>query len=56
MKDPRLHLMNIAVPGFLNLGPRPLGVLEVEPLFQYKAEDEATPSQPATKEEEEKEE
>ena len=31
-------------------------VLEVEPLFQYKAEDEATPSQPATKEEEEEEE
>ena len=30
-------------------------VLEVEPLFQYKAEDEATPSQPATKEEEEEE-
>ena len=22
-KDPRLHLINIAMPGFLNLGPKP---------------------------------
>ena len=52
-KDLRLHLINITVPGFLNLGPRPQGVLKVELLLQYKAEDEATLSQLATKEEEE---
>ena len=55
-KDPRLHLTNIAVPGFLNLSSRPQGVLKVKPLLQYKAEDKATPSQPATKEEEEEKE
>ena len=38
-----------------NLGPGPQGVLKVELLLQYKAEDEATLSQPATKEEEEEE-
>ena len=54
-KDLRLHLINITVPGFLNLGPGPQGVLKVELLLQYKAEDEATLSQPATKEEEEEE-
>ena len=31
-------------------------MLKVEPIFQYKAEDAATPSQPATKEVEEEEE
>ena len=55
-KDPRLHLINVAVPSFLNLGPRPQGVLKVEPIFQCKVEDEATPSQLATTEGEEKEE
>ena len=55
-KDPRLQQTDIAVLGFLNPGPRPQGVLKVEPIFQYKAKDAATPSQPATKEEEEKEE
>ena len=55
-KDPWLHLINVVVPGFLNLGLGSQDVLEVEPLFQYKAEDEATPSQPATKKEEEEEE
>ena len=54
-KDLRLHLINITVAGFLNLGPGPQGVLKVELLLQYKAEDEATLSQPATKEEEEEE-
>ena len=55
-KDLRLHLINVAVPGFLNSGSGPQGVLKVEPLLQYKAEDEATRSQPTTKEEEEEKE
>ena len=42
-KDPHLHLINIAMPGFLN------------PILQYKAEDKATPSQPVAKGEEEDE-
>ena len=37
-------------------GPGPQGVLKVEPFLQYKAEDEATPLQPPTKEEEEEQE
>ena len=44
-KDLRLYLINVVVLGFLNPGPGPQGVLEVEPLFQYKAKDEVTPSQ-----------
>ena len=55
-RDPRLHLINIAVPGFLNLGPGPQGILKVEPLLPCRAEDEATPSQPPIREEEEEEE
>ena len=51
-----LHLINVAALGFLNLGLVPHGVLKVEPILPYKAEDEATPSQPAVKEEEEEEE
>ena len=41
-KDPCLHQINIAAPGFLNLGPVPQGILKVEPILPYKAEDEAT--------------
>ena len=41
-KDLRLHLINITVPGFLNPGLGPQGVLKVELLLQYKVEDEAT--------------
>ena len=52
-KDPRLHLINVVVLSFLNPGSRPQGVLKVEPILQYKAEDEATPSQPTVKGEEE---
>ena len=52
-KDPRLHLINVVMPSFLNPGSRPQGVLKVEPILQYKAEDEATPSQPTVKGEEE---
>lgn len=51
-----MHLINIIVPGFLNLGLGPQGVLKIEPLLEYKAEDEVTPSQPVTKEEEEEQE
>ena len=54
-KDLCLHLINVIVPGFLNPGSGPQGVLKVEPLLQYKVEDEATLSQLATKEEEEEE-
>ena len=43
-KDPLLHLINVAVLGFLNPGLGPQGVLKVEPLLQYKAKDKATPS------------
>ena len=50
-----MHLINVAVPCFLDPGLGPQGVLKAEPLFQYKVEDEATPSQLATKEEEEEE-
>ena len=53
-KDPRFLLINVATPGFLNLGPTPEGVLEVALPFQYTVE-EPTPSQPAIKEEEEEE-
>ena len=54
-RDPRLHLINVPMPGFLNPGSRPQGVLKIESLLQCKAEDEATPFQPATREEEEEE-
>ena len=54
-KDHLLHLINVAVPGFLNPDLALEGVLQVKPFFQYTAEDEATPSQPTTKEEEEEE-
>ena len=52
-KDHLLHLINVVVPGFLNQDLALEGVLQVKPFFQYTAEDEATPSQPTTKEEEE---
>ena len=45
-KDPCLQLINVIVPGFLNLGPGPQGLLKVEPILQCKAEDEMIPSQP----------
>jgi len=52
-----LHLINVVVPGFFNLGPGPQDVLKVEPIVQYKAENVATSSQLTTGgEEEEKEE
>ena len=54
-RDPRLHLINVAMPGFLNPGSGPQGVLKIESLLQCKAEDEVTPFQPATREEEEEE-
>ena len=51
-KDPRLQQIDVAVPGFLNPSPGLRGVLKVEPIFQYKVEDAASPSQPATTKEE----
>ena len=42
--------------GFLDPGLGPQGVLKVKPLLPCKVKDEATPSQPTTKEEEEEEE
>ena len=63
-RDPRLHLINAVMPSFLNAvmpsflnpSPGPQRVLKVEPLLPCKAEDEATPSQPTTREDEEVEE
>ena len=52
-KDRCLHQINIVVPGFLDAGLAPKGVQQVELPFQYTAEKEVTPSQPAIKEEEE---
>ena len=51
-RDPHLHQINITVPDFFILGPFPTGVQQVELLFQHIAEEEATPSQPMIKEEE----
>ena len=52
-KDYCLHLINIAIPGFLNLGPAPKCVQQIELPFQRIAKEEATPFQPTIKEEEE---
>ena len=62
-KDPRLHQISVAAPGFLLIGPIPEGVLTTNPIlegipkvefpFQRVVEEEATPSQPTIKEEEE---
>ena len=62
-KDPRLHWISIAAPGFLIISPIPKGVLTTEPIpegipkvalpFQRATEEEAIPSQPSNMEEEE---
>ena len=52
-KDYRLHLINVAVPGFLNPSLTLEGVQQIKLPFQHAAEEEATPSQPTIKEEEE---
>ena len=52
VKDRRLHLINIAVSGFLNPSPAPKGVQLVEIPSQYTAEEEATPFQLTIKDEE----
>ena len=54
-RDPHLHQINVAVPGFLVSSPIPKGVLQVELPFLFAAEVEATSSQPIIKEEEEEE-
>ena len=46
-------MINVVVPGFLNPSPAPEGVQQIELPFQHTAEEEATPSQPTIKEEEE---
>ena len=43
-KDYCLHLINVAVPGFLNPGPTLEGMQQIELPFQHAAEEEATPS------------
>ena len=52
-KDYRLHLINVAVPGFLNPSLALKGVQLIRFPFQHAAKEEATPSQPTIKEEEE---
>ena len=62
-KDTRLHQISVTALGFLITGPIPEGVLTTDPIpkgipkvalpFQRAVEEEATPSQPAIKEEEE---
>ena len=43
-KDPRLHQINIVVPGFLT-GPSPKGTHQVELPSQHSVKEEATPLQ-----------
>ena len=62
-RDPCLHRINVATLGFLTTGPIPEGILTTTPIpegiprvalpFQRAAKEEATPSQPLSKEEEE---
>ena len=62
-RDPRLHWISVVTPGFLTTGPIPKGTLTTIPIpkgiprvalpFQCAAKEEATSSQPATKEGEE---
>ena len=64
-KDPRLHRISVAAPGFLTIGPIPEGILSINPILegipkvplppQYKTE-KATSSHPAIKEKEEEKE
>lgn len=49
--DKCLHLINIAVPDFLNLDLALEGVQQIELPFYFATEEEATPSQPIIKEE-----
>ena len=51
-KDLLLHQINIAVPGFLVIGPILEGVQQIELPFLRAVEEEATPSQATIKEEE----
>jgi len=54
-RDPRLHQINVAVPGFLVTSPVLEGVLQVELPSRSATEVEATSSQLIIKEEEEEE-
>ena len=51
-RDPCLHQINVAVLGFLVPGPVPTGIQQVKLPFQSAAKEEATPSQPTIKGEE----
>lgn len=51
-RDPLLHQINVVVLGFLVPSPVPEGVQQIELSFQRIAEEGATPSQLAIKEEE----
>ena len=53
VKDPRLHQINIVVPGFLVTSPILEGVQQVELPFLHAVEEEAALSQATVKEEEE---
>ena len=65
-RDPRLHWNSVTALGFLTTGLIPEDTLTIDPIpegipkvalpFQHATEEEATSSQPATKEEEEGEE
>ena len=50
---PHLHQISVVAPGFLTSTPIPKGIPRVALPFQCAAEEEPTPSQPPTKEEEE---
>ena len=51
-RDPHLHQINVAVPGFLIFGPIPECVLQVKLPSLFAAKAKATPSKPIIKEEE----
>nr|POE46583.1 hypothetical protein CFP56_45693 [Quercus suber] len=51
-KDIHLHQINIVIPSFLDAGLVLEGVQQAKLPFQHTTEEEATPSQPAIKEEE----
>ena len=64
-RDPHLHRISVTVPDFLTIGPIPKGTFTTIPIpegiprvvepFQHVAKEEATSSQPATKEKKEEE-
>ena len=51
-KDPHLHRISVVVPSFLSAGPILKGIPKIALPSQCAVKEEATPSQPSTKEEE----